>query len=120
MRSGLHAILIATVVACHATVLSAGPALHGLLGLDHGRVGAFPHSEGPSDHRGALGHSSDDCVACHLLSLIQFNAEPGPALSILGVDRAPLDPSPLPHPTDARGHYATRAPPPASPHSSAA
>jgi len=119
MRSGLHTILIAAVVACHATVLSAGPALHGLLGLDHGRVGAFPDSEGSGEHLGALGHASDDCVACHLLSLVQFTPEPGPALSIPRVDRTPLDPSPLPQPTDARGHYATRAPPSAPEYSQA-
>jgi len=119
MRSGLRAILIASVVACHATVLSAGPALHGLLGLDHGWAEAFPDTDRPGDHLGALSHSSDDCVACHLLSLVQFTPEPGPALSTLSVERVPIDPSPLPQPTDARGHYATRAPPSTSDHSHA-
>lgn len=123
MRSVLRTFLIAAVAACHATVLSAGPALHGLLGIDHGRVGAaFPDHErsGGHHHRDALSDSTDDCVACHLLSLIQFNPKPGPALSTLHVDRVPLDPSPLPHPTDARGHYATRAPPSNSDHLRAA
>lgn len=114
MRFGLRAILIAAVVACHATVLTAGPALHGLLGLDHGRVGS---AERPGDHRGDLSHSADDCVACHLLSLVPFSSEPGPALSILRVDRVPLDLGPLLQPITARGHLATRAPPATLPHS---
>jgi len=121
MRSVLRTLLIATVAACHATVLSAGPVLHGLLGIDHGRVGAtFPDHERSSGHRGALTDSTDDCVACHLLSLVQFNPKPGPSLSTLQVARVLLDPSPLPQPTDARGHYATRAPPAALDHFRAA
>lgn len=113
MRPVFRTVLILALAACHATVLSAGPALHGLLGVDHGRVGATsPDHERPGDHhRGILTDTVDDCVACHLLSLVQFNPKPGPALATPQIDRAPLAPSPHSHPADARGHYASRAPP---------
>ncbi len=112
MRSGLRTILVVFVVACHAIVLSAGPALHGLLGLDHDRVGtSSSNHERTGGHRNALNDSSDDCTACHLLSLVQFSPETGICLSISLIDRIPFDSRPILQPIDVRGCYASRAPP---------
>lgn len=113
MRPVFRTVLVIALAACHATVLSAGPALHGLLGVDHGRVGAASpdHERSGEHHRGVPTDTVDDCVACHLLSLIQFNPRPSLALASPQIDRAPLAPSLSTRPTDARGHYASRAPP---------
>lgn len=113
MRPVFRTVLIIALAACHATVLSAGPALHGLLGVDHGRVGAAStdHERSGDHHRGVLTDTVDDCVACHLLSLVPFNPKPGAALATPQIDRAPLAPRSHSNSADARGHYASRAPP---------
>lgn len=113
MRSVLRVLLIAALAACNATALSAGPALHGLLGVDHGHPGAASpdHERSGDHHRGDLADVVDDCVACHLLSLVQFNPRPSLALTPPQIDRAPLAPSAHPRAVDARGYHTSRAPP---------
>lgn len=112
MRSSLRSLLLIAFVACHSTVMSAGPSLHGLLGLDHGSSWG---SVAPGDGSKALGHASHDCAACHLLSLVQHNPDAVVAYSTPQTDRVarPLR-APVP-PRESRAVAPSRAPPAAMP-----
>lgn len=108
MRSSFRSLLLIAFIACHATVMSAGPSLHGLLGLDHGATGGSASTGHGSK---ALGHASHDCAACHLLSLVQHNPDAVVAYSTPQTDRVsrPLR-APVP-PRESRAVAPSRAPP---------
>lgn len=108
MRSSFRSLLLIAFVACHSTVMSAGPSLHGLLGLDHASSWG---SVAPGDGSKALDHASHDCAACHLLSLVQHNPDAVVAYSTPQTDRVarPLR-APLP-PRESHVVAPSRAPP---------
>jgi len=115
MRSRLRAILLVSFVACHAFVLSAGPSLHGLLGLDHESAtsssGTNERSGGPAH---GLNHGSHDCAACHLLSLTPHNPDSAVAFFARQTGRVQLSPRQTPPPLETRSDSPSRAPPAAS------
>jgi hypothetical protein len=115
MRSRFRTILLISFVACHAIVLSAGPSLHGLLGFDHGQTGLSAtdtsESGGP---RHALGGTSHDCAACHLLSLSSHNPDSVVAFTLTLNGRAPLPSRFAPPPARVPDDSLSRAPPTSS------
>jgi hypothetical protein len=113
MRSRFRTTFLISFVACHAIVLSAGPSLHGLLGFDHGQTGlsapdASERGGGPGH---ALGGTSHDCAACHLLSLTSHNPDSVVAYTLLPSGRAPLAPCVVPPPARVPDDSLSRAPP---------
>ncbi len=116
MRSRFRTILLISFVACHAIVLSAGPSLHGLLGFDHdeSRLSASETGERGGGPRHALGGTSHDCSACHLLALTSHNPDSVVAFTLLPSGRAPLATRVAPPPQGVPDDSLSRAPPSAS------
>lgn len=113
MRSSVRKIFLISFVACHAIVLSAGPSLHGLLGLDHRPVGlAVPDSsDHPGGPRHALEGSSHDCAACHLLTLASHKPDSAVAFSFLQTGRVQRPIRVTPPPLEVLSDSPSRAPP---------
>jgi len=113
MRPRLRSTLLLAFVACHATVLSAGPSLHGWLGLDHDAPGRVSSEKGDSHGgpRHALGGASHDCAACHLLSLASHHRDEVVAFSPLPTGRVLQPLRVVPPPREARSDPPSRAPP---------
>ncbi|WP_165243923.1 hypothetical protein [Paludisphaera soli] len=113
MRSRLRTILLISFVACHAIVLSAGPSLHGLLGFDHDQSGlsAADTSERGGGPRHALGGTSHDCAACHLLSLTSHNPDSVVGFTLLPSGRAPAASHVAPPPSKVPDESLSRGPP---------
>lgn len=112
MRSSLRSTILIAFVAYHAAVMSAGPSLHGLIGLDHGPgLGSSAAGEGTK----ALGHTADDCAACHLISLAQHNPDTVVAYSAIQTARVSRPLRATPPPLESRVVSPARAPPSLAP-----
>ncbi|MDG3005729.1 DUF2946 family protein [Paludisphaera mucosa] len=117
MRLRLRTILLISFVASHAAVLTAGPSLHAILGVEHGLSGSA--NPGGDDRSGgpahAPGHASHDCAACHLLSLTPHNPDSVVAFSAHSTGRVLLPLRVTPPPLEARSDSPSRAPPASHP-----
>ena len=111
MRSRFRTLLLLSFIAGHAIVLSAGPSLHALLGLEHAVAGSSGSAGDDSSHRHALGSPSHDCSACHLLSLVQHNPDSVASFTFQQTGRVHQPLRVIPPPLEARRDSPSRAPP---------
>jgi len=84
MRRFLSPLLVASLVALHATVMLVGPGLHGLAAWDHAarhfECANREHAHGPA-HAAAV--DSDDCPVCHFFAQGHVPITTAPVLTAL-------------------------------------
>ena len=109
-------LLVASLVALHATVMLCGPCLHRLPGWGHGAgLSQATHSDHVGDPVKATHLRPDDCPVCHFLSQAQLLVDPAQDLLVrrvvvlnVPIAIAPVTPS-QPCPTSPRAPPAVPA-----------
>jgi hypothetical protein len=111
MHRRAHRILMAWLLALYGTATLGGPALHALVGTDHGPArlasGEGGHADPTDRHDGA----AHDCPICHFHAQGQLDVDPAEDRLIDVARIRPTDPHPLTFPPALDRPSGPRAPP---------